>query len=434
MGLFSPRGRRPRVRAGIFVCIAAVGLLAWGNPRGEAQRARVLRIGNQLPPPPAGARSVEVRHADAPVFLAPRRGAFRRGTLAYRARFPILRRVAGDGCSTRTWVEIEESVFVCENDIQYVRGEPEASPYPRLPEGRLLPYDYAFVSVDGAPAYADPHDYFADEYYEAMGAGFGVIVTGRRHFEGISFSRTRRGLWIESNVLRHARGSSFRGVEIENAAADTRFGFVRPRHANLFPRARAGRAVAQVGRRQVVRVTGEERRMLALDDGRYIRRRDVALMDRATELPEGVPENGRWLDVDISEQVLVAYEGLSPRFATLVSTGRNRRSHATPLGAHRIWIKLAFSDMDDLERDNVSRNYAIERVPWVQYFEGSNGLHAAFWHDDFGRRKSHGCVNLSPLDARRIYNFTSPIVPDGWSAIFPRPASDEYASIVNVHP
>ena len=93
-------------------------------------------------------------------------------------------------------------------------------------------------------------------------------------------------------------------------------------------------------------------------------------------------------------------------------------------------MKLAYSDMDNLERDDVSENYALERVPWVQYFEGANGLHAAFWHDDFGRRKSHGCVNLSPRDARTLFDFTEPALPTGWTAIFPQP--DTPATIVRV--
>ena len=102
------------------------------------------------------------------------------------------------------------------------------------------------------------------------------------------------------------------------------------------------------------------------------------------------------------------------------------------LGVHRIWAKLAFSDMDNLQREDLSRNYAIERVPWVQYFAGSNGLHAAFWHDDFGRRKSHGCVNLSPADARFLFDFSEPALPPGWSAVLPN--DDERATIVNVRP
>jgi len=127
----------------------------------------------------------------------------------------------------------------------------------------------------------------------------------------------------------------------------------------------------------------------------------------------------QWIDIDIEQQVLVAYEGPTPTFATLVSTGRNTRESKTPIGIFQIWAKLDFTDMDDLERTDVDKNYAIQDVPWVQFFKGSYGFHAAFWHDDFGRRRSHGCINLSPADARYLFSFTHPVLPPGWNAILP---------------
>jgi lipoprotein-anchoring transpeptidase ErfK/SrfK len=135
--------------------------------------------------------------------------------------------------------------------------------------------------------------------------------------------------------------------------------------------------------------------------------------------PEGIRPTERWIDIDIEQQVLVAYEGPTPTFATLVSTGRNTRESKTPIGIFQIWAKLDFTDMDDLERTDVDKNYAIQDVPWVQFFKGSYGFHAAFWHDDFGRRRSHGCINLSPADARYLFSFTHPVLPPGWNAILP---------------
>ncbi len=87
--------------------------------------------------------------------------------------------------------------------------------------------------------------------------------------------------------------------------------------------------------------------------------------------------------------------------------------------------------MDKIEREDHEKNEAHERVPWVKYFEGANGLHAAFWHEEFGRRKSHGCVNLAPRDARVFFDFTEPALPPGWTAIFPTP--DARTTHVSVH-
>jgi hypothetical protein len=55
------------------------------------------------------------------------------------------------------------------------------------------------------------------------------------------------------------------------------------------------------------------------------------------------------------------------------------------------------------------------------YFEGSYALHGAFWHNNFGHEQSHGCVNLAPLDAKRLFFWTEPLLPQGWhGAIAPK--------------
>ena len=61
--------------------------------------------------------------------------------------------------------------------------------------------------------------------------------------------------------------------------------------------------------------------------------------------------------------------------------------------------------------------FVLRDVPYIQYFESGYALHAAYWHDVFGTPRSHGCVNLSPVDAHRIFLWTEPQVPEGWHAI-----------------
>jgi lipoprotein-anchoring transpeptidase ErfK/SrfK len=53
-------------------------------------------------------------------------------------------------------------------------------------------------------------------------------------------------------------------------------------------------------------------------------------------------------------------------------------------------------------------------VPYVQYFHEGYALHSAYWHDHFGVARSHGCINLAPIDAQRVFGFTDPPVPEGW--------------------
>jgi len=289
-------------------------------------------------------------------------------------------------------------------------------PLPRVREGRLLPNTHAFVAFDGTRAYARPSDYDADQYVEAFGEGFGLIITGRTTYGGLRFLRTRRGLWVERSNVRFAGGSDFQGM----AMADGRLAvaWVRPHRISLHD-APHGRVLRRVSRRARLAVAERvNRAWVRLEDGAHARVRDLA-WPTLSERPESVGATERWIDVDVRAQVMVAYEGDRPVYATLVSTGRRGPNHATPLGEYRIWVKLATSDMDDLERDDVESNYSIESVPWVQYFEGSNGFHAAFWHDGFGTRRSHGCVNLSPRDARWLFDFTAPHLPLGWYAVLP---------------
>jgi len=59
--------------------------------------------------------------------------------------------------------------------------------------------------------------------------------------------------------------------------------------------------------------------------------------------------------------------------------------------------------------------YFVNKVPWVLFFQAHNAIHGAYWHDRFGVTKSHGCVNVAPLDARHLFEWLVPPLPAGWS-------------------
>ncbi len=75
--------------------------------------------------------------------------------------------------------------------------------------------------------------------------------------------------------------------------------------------------------------------------------------------------------------------------------------------------------MANVERGELDAHYSLEDVPYVQFFDRAVGLHGTYWHGDFGHVRSHGCVNLTPLDARWMFAFTEPHVPTGWVAAYP---------------
>jgi lipoprotein-anchoring transpeptidase ErfK/SrfK len=86
--------------------------------------------------------------------------------------------------------------------------------------------------------------------------------------------------------------------------------------------------------------------------------------------------------------------------------------------------------MDNLESEEANRYYAIQEVPWVMYFKEGYGLHGTFWHRSFGTVQSHGCVNLTPLDAQRLFHWTSPRLPAGWTAVLP--ARHERGTLIRI--
>jgi lipoprotein-anchoring transpeptidase ErfK/SrfK len=126
-----------------------------------------------------------------------------------------------------------------------------------------------------------------------------------------------------------------------------------------------------------------------------------------------VPVGARWVHVDLEQQILTAYEGERLVFATLVSTGR--RDGSTRTGVFEVRRKITYTQM----RGGGASPYSVEGVPYVLYFDGAVALHGAFWHDGFGQRRSHGCVNLAPADAQFLFDFAPPELPAGWRSVNP---------------
>ncbi len=379
----------------------------------------------------ARARSLEVTATGATVRAAPSVHAPRRGTVRLGTRLPFEGRVRGTGCPGGEWYQLAEESFVCESLVVPSPEEPGGDALPVVAAGELLPRPYAFVATDGTWAYSRPGDYFQDDFAESLGRGFGLAIVERRTLSGVDFVRTLSGLWVPEDDVRFAHGSELEGVDLEDATLDVAWVLHAGAPIREWNGRRAtSRVVRRAGLREVLHVREAlPHGLLRLDEG-VIAARDVARPLLEPPPPE-VPEGARWVDVSLASQTLVAYEGARPIFATLVSTGRPGAAHTTPVGTFHVWVKLAEDTMDDLERIDQESNYAIEGVPWVQYFSEGIALHAAFWHDQFGHRHSHGCVNLSPRDARHLFELTEPALPAGWDAILTTDAHP--GSVVHVH-
>ncbi len=168
-------------------------------------------------------------------------------------------------------------------------------------------------------------------------------------------------------------------------------------------------------------------------DGWWMREAEGTVA-RTTTPPKDLAPNEKWIDVNLKTQTLVAFVGERPVFATLVSTGRmndddKEKDHRTKPGVFRIREKHVAATMDgDVAADGP---YSIEDVPWIMYFNASIALHGAFWHSNFGHVQSHGCVNLSPADARTLFGWTDPQLPTGWHGVMA--TADKPGTRVVVH-
>jgi len=109
------------------------------------------------------------------------------------------------------------------------------------------------------------------------------------------------------------------------------------------------------------------------------------------------PTEGKWIDLDLSDQRLVAYVGTVPVYAIRVSTGVSR--FPTIKGQFRIYRKLTSTTM-------AGPGYHLPGVPWTMYYDRSFAIHGTYWHNNFGQPMSHGCVNLPTPDAKWLFDWT----------------------------
>ena len=147
----------------------------------------------------------------------------------------------------------------------------------------------------------------------------------------------------------------------------------------------------------------------------------------------GISNQQRWIDIDLSDQKLKAWEGNELFLETLISTGLPW--WPTPEGEYRIWIKLRATKM---EGGSGKYYYYLPNVPYVMFFENAQvpgwkgyGLHGTYWHDDFGTQRSHGCVNLPTPIAEKLYHWVGPVLSEGKGAV--RASNENSGTKIIIH-
>ncbi len=126
-------------------------------------------------------------------------------------------------------------------------------------------------------------------------------------------------------------------------------------------------------------------------------------------LSPNISEENKYIYVDLANQFVTVFEGEKTVLTARCSSGA--KGTTTPVGEFRTFHKGPSIHMTN-QGDAVANIYDLPGVPWVSFFTGTGaGFHGTYWHNDYGRPRSHGCVNLTPADAKFIYRWTRPEVP-----------------------
>lgn len=416
-----------------------------------AEAAEVAEAAEAAPPPPTGFR---VSARTSIVYAATRYGSEMRGRIDPNTPFAIYGLVKGTGCSGEGWARAghrDGDGFVCLKAAEPIEAAPPV--LPPVPEGLVVPYLYAKPRADrkGVLLAEVPR-------YKSVSA----LLGGR---EPVDFLEpNRQYAFVELKTL-PGHGKVYIDADEQvvpakdmKAEQPSEFG---GRALAEQPVTEGRRAAWAISREAVLRgepklsapvlgqldfhqplevlpelLQGRGGRWLTIPDGlgagvpAYVEAAKVRWFEPGPALA-GVAEGETWIDVDLQQQMLAVMRGGAPIFVTLISSGTGaKKNTSTPRGIYRIRNKLALGAMRNRPEDASESPYHVEAVPWVQYFYRRFALHGAYWHDGFGHRKSHGCVNLAPKDARYVYELTTPNVPPAWMSSYEH--NGEPGSVVRV--
>jgi lipoprotein-anchoring transpeptidase ErfK/SrfK len=270
---------------------------------------------------------------------------------------------------------------------------------PTLPYRGFTPDAYARVLTDTAEVYRSPYEALAGlppvRQFE-MGFEF-VSLEGQVTVDGETFYQINAGEYMRAEVLQEVRPSGFQGRHLATPPAHPIGWMINTVQVSAAPGQPPDAGAPFAGRYAPIEVLGVERvgdwNWYLIAPGQWVEQRNTALVYPAP--PGGAA--GTLIAVDTYEQSLGVYVDGRLIFATLVSSGS--RYFPTRAGTFQDG-KMSGAYFKD-RRDY----YFLEDVPWILYYDGDRALHGAYWHDNFGVRSSHGCVNLSPRDARWLYEF-----------------------------
>lgn len=349
----------------------------------------------------------------------------------------------GRGCDGGTWYRVTGGAYLCTSEGAVISGtgspgthaveQPEWSPsfdepnpvlYARVIAERA-PRLLALPSAAQAKALAAGED--VDDLVERTMRGDYFLALARKlTHEGRTYYKTVLGRFVRAEDLELKPVPPMRGEQLGGDAA-LPLAFALDDTALLCEQRGALDQCGTMKKHARMPARG----VVARDGKRYVRGPDGVLapagavrVAEAIARPDGVPEGAKWIHVHLASQTLVAYEGDTPVYVTLVSSGRD--GYHTPGGLFQVERKYLTKTMRG--RDDVAGRYEVQEVPWTLYYDGNYAIHGAYWHNLFGRTKSHGCVNVPPVDARWLYYWSTLELPVGWHSMYHRRGTYVYIS------
>ncbi len=216
------------------------------------------------------------------------------------------------------------------------------------------------------------------------------------------------GAWIPGMGSRIGSYSLFQGMQFSSMPRNS-FAWALPFYSDSIPVRRAPGYSAPITKKvlypyvDIVQVydtqqaDGVDWNMIGPNE--WVEARVLAMVTPKTVPPDGVTNN-RWIDVDLAEQTLAAYDNGEMVFATVIASGLE--PYWTRPGLFQIYSK---KETETMRNSDPTDYYHLDNVPWTMYYDNARALHGAYWRTRFGYPQSHGCVNLSVGDSHWLFNW-----------------------------
>jgi hypothetical protein len=423
------------------------GVASCGKSPGDVSLSRNEDDDAPLVPVPAedGPFLASTAHA-TPIRKSPERGAKITGYLHAGARVARAAEAFGRDDCEGGWYPVRPEGFVCLDEGATLDLE-----HPTLAAMAIQPLLDAPMPYTYARTKANTDLFEVDSEHEGrvrtagkISSQSGLAVVGSWQATDSagnqrSLAMMTNGWFVDTAEIERAKHSDFQGLTLDDKT-QLPVAFVVKRGVAAWGLGNAGaERKDELEYQQKLPLSG---RFRTVGDDEYwevgediwVRHQDVTLVRLRESFPGFATSGRRWLDISISTGTLVAYEGRRPVFTTLVSIGKDRLGEGLldPLATTRGELRVVAKHVTALNAnvEGFANRVDMYDTPWTLELSSGQFIHGAYWHSRFGIEHGPGNIQLAPADARHVWLWSTPNVPEGWHALVD--IQDAEATIVNV--